>query len=80
MLYDFPVPGKVLTSSTDFRDLDSDFKELLVFLIYLFYFGCHQAFLAACGLSLVADSRDWALGTAPGLLTATASLAVEHRL
>ena len=35
------------------------------------YFWLHQAFVAACGLSLAVASR---------LLTAVASLAVEHRL
>ena len=39
-----------------------------------------KIFLAACGLSLVADSGGHSLVAGQGLLIAVASLVAEHRL
>ena len=44
-----------------------------------FFFWLHSAFIALCGLSLVAVSRAYSFVAVPGLLTVVASL-VDHRL
>ena len=52
---------------------------VLIYSFYLFVFGFAES-LAACWLSLVAASGSYLLVVVHGLLTAAASLVVEHGL
>ena len=49
------------------------------FFYTFFFFWLHSAFIALCGLSLIAVSRAYSFVAVPGLLTVVASL-VDHRL
>ena len=52
----------------------------LFFKILCVYFWLCWVFVAACGLSLMAASRDHSLVVMCGLLIVVASLVAEHRL
>ena len=63
------------------------FFKIILFLFYFIkkflkfiYFWLHWVFVAVLGLSLVVASRGLLFVAVHGLLTAVASLVVEHRL
>ena len=56
-----------------------DIEAFLALFIYLILW-LWWVFVAACGLSLVVVSGGYCLVAVQGLLTAVASLVVEHRL
>ena len=55
-------------------------KKNCVFICLLSHFWLHWLFLAACGLSLVVESRGFSLVAVCRLFKAVASLVVEHWL
>ena len=55
-------------------------KKNCVFICLVSHFWLHWLFLAAVGLSLVVESRGFSLVVVCRLLTAVASLVVEHWL
>ena len=81
-------PVKALVRALRGRHLDSDFqplkllgnKFLFIIIICLLIFGCAEVFVVANGLCLVAVGRGHSLAVVHRLLTAVASLVVEHTL
>ena len=55
-------------------------KKKKPFSFFFFFFWWCPVFFAACGLSLVAVSRDYSVVMVHRLLIAVASLVAEHRL